>query len=219
MILQLLALTTTDGSFFLGTLSKDHCWLRNIAITEQAVAHHQHTRHTASTFAGARPPGKVGGAHDGGDFGGGGGNVSTPGAGDNNVDVRARSNSWSSGSWGWGLLGKGREAVVAAAAAAADVLSSPRSSSQQTFFSAFPSGGGGGRGNGFSSPSADDTRRRYRGGAAGVDRRASSLEADCADAAGAVGVEFSAKGCLMAVALVDGTVLLTRVERYTSGIR
>lgn len=36
--------------------------------------------------------------------------------------------------------------------------------------------------------------------------------------AGAVGVEFSPKG-LMAVAIVDGTVLLARVERYTSGVR
>ncbi|CAN0445607.1 unnamed protein product, partial [Ectocarpus sp. 12 AP-2014] len=36
---------------------------------------------------------------------------------------------------------------------------------------------------------------------------------------GAVGVEFSAKGGLMAVALADGTVLLARVERYTSGVR
>ncbi|CAM9215036.1 unnamed protein product, partial [Scytosiphon promiscuus] len=40
-----------------------------------------------------------------------------------------------------------------------------------------------------------------------------------ATATGAVCVEFSMKGCLMAVALEDGTVLLTRVERYTSGVR
>lgn len=36
--------------------------------------------------------------------------------------------------------------------------------------------------------------------------------------AGAVSVEFGPKG-LMAVAVVDGTVLLARVERYTSGVR
>lgn len=48
---------------------------------------------------------------------------------------------------------------------------------------------------------------------------AAAAASDDAAVTGAVGVEFSPKECLMAVALVDGTVLLTRVERYTSGVR
>lgn len=156
------------------------------------MAHRQHTEHaSASAHSVARSAEDAAGPHGSGGVRGG-----------HEGDSHARSSSWS-----WDLWGKGREVVVAAAAAAADALSSPRSTSQRGggFSHTWP------RDNGHSSPATADTGQRHRDfGAVGADRlrdgRASS-------------VEFSANGCLMAVALVDGTVLLTRVERYTSGIR
>lgn len=189
---QLLALTTADGSFFLGTLSKDHCWLRYIAITEQALAHRQHTRHaSASAHVAARSAEDAAGSRGSGDV-----------RGRDDGDRHARSSSWS-----WDLWGKGREVVMAAATAAADALSSPRSSSQQ--------GGGFSRtwpgDHGHSSPAAVNAGQRHRDFGAVGDNRSRDGRATA--------VEFSAKGGLMAVALVDGTVLLTRVERYTSGVR
>lgn len=96
--------------------------------------------------------------------------------------------------------------MAAAATAAVDALSSPPTAAQDGLF--FSDGGGGGVG----------TRRRQLGEAVGAAAAAAGDVRD-AGATGAVGVEFSAKGCLMAVALADGTVLLTRIDRYTSGVR
>ncbi|CAN0170782.1 unnamed protein product, partial [Ectocarpus sp. 8 AP-2014] len=161
--LQLLALTATDGSFFLGTLSKTTCWLRNIAIADRSRA----TAAPPSAAADRKP------------------NSAAPpsylaDADGDNQEI----------GWGWRLLGTGRNVV----AAAVDALSSPRSNTDGVFFS----GGDGG----------EESSAAAGGGESG----------DTAGT-GAVGVEFSAKGGLMAVALADGTVLLARVERYTSGVR
>lgn len=95
--------------------------------------------------------------------------------------------------------------MAAAATAAADALSSPQPADENGVF--FADGGGGG------------ARRRQRGESARAVVAAAAGDAQEAGATGAVGVDFSAKGCLMAVALADGTVLLTRVDRYTSGVR
>lgn len=190
---QLLALTTTDGDFYLGTLSKTTCWLRNIAVTDRSKAPSPPPpRPSAAAAAGTRIPersaaypysaGGADGHYDGGQ----------------ELPVRG---------WGWRLLGTGREAVAAAANAAVDALSSPRAPADSG--SPFFASGGGGRGS---------SRGRQPGAAAAV-AAAGIADAGEAGGTGAVGVEFSAKGCLMAVALADGTVLLTRVDRYTSGVR
>lgn len=94
--------------------------------------------------------------------------------------------------------------MTAAATAAVDVLTSPRHASapdmdDSPFFSTGNSPGGGDGG----------SRRPGASGDGGGDIAVT----------GAVGVEFSKKGGLMAVALADGTVLLSRIDRYTSGAR
>lgn len=180
----MLALTTTDGNFFLGTLSKTTCWLRNIAVTDGSKTP---PSVAAAIAAGTRipkssaPPSYAAGADDHGN------GQAQP--------VRG---------WGWRLLGTGRDAVAAAATAWVDALSSPPPADADGVFFA-DGGGAGGLG----------ARRRQPGEAGGA--AAGGLRG--AGATGAVGVEFSAKGCLMAVGLADGTVLLTRVDRYTSGVR
>lgn len=192
---QLLALTTTDGSFFLGTLSKNSCWLRNIAVTEQGQARPPPASSSSSTAAAAartttagtrqpkqQPPAPV-------------------------VNANAYAKHVSRG-WGWRLLGTGRGAVAAAATAAAEAISTSLAAAERDALSDVLASSRGGSGGGGPTRSSDKSVASDGGGSGG-------------DAAvtGAVGVEFSAKGCLMAVALVDGTVLLTRVERYTSGVR
>lgn len=97
--------------------------------------------------------------------------------------------------------------MAAATAAAVDALSSPPPTDKDGAF--FAGGGGGGLG----------ARRRQPGEAGGAAAAVAVGDVRDAGAMGAVGVEFSAKGCLMAVSLADGTVLLTRVDRYTSGVR
>lgn len=115
------------------------------------------------------------------------------------------------GSWGWNLWGTGRNAVAAAATAAAEALTAaatpPDVEATDTHGdrSSFPAGG--------RSPPAESSTAAPAPAGVGTDK--SGMNAST----GAVSVEFSAKGYLMAVALVDGTVLLTRVERYTSGVR
>lgn len=109
--------------------------------------------------------------------------------------------------WGWRLLGTGRGVVSAAATATVGTFSSSSSPSSPTAVvganDGVPGYSGGRRGSGVAHDAA----------------AATAAASDDAAVTGAVAVEFSAKECLMAVALVDGTVLLTRVERYTSGVR
>lgn len=98
--------------------------------------------------------------------------------------------------------------MVAAAAAAAEVLSASPNSQSGADTTASSTG--------LSSPPSG---RQYRGNGATDTLPPLTVVGDDHGATGAVGVEFSSQGCLLAVALVDGTVLLTRVERYTRGIR
>lgn len=272
---QLLALTTTDGSFFLGALSKDSCWLRIIAVTEQASSHANQTSKAAgattsasdnsnanSTTAPAPVPAitrrpqrshftpatalPVAGGHTRAT------SVShyAPTNTASSPVVRGHTRATSAGWGSWSLWGRGRGAVAAAATAAANAISSPPDSyspSASGSTLATPAGATTSRDAVVDAASARSVAPAAEGHSRGasaaaeaggrdgyvyVDGPTSTVTAqaeesnsptsgDPADGAGAgaVGVEFSAKGGLMAVALVDGTVLLTRVERYTSGVR
>lgn len=183
---QLLALTTTDGNFFLGTLSKTTCWLRNIAVTDGSK---RPTPASSRRNPDRAPP-----------------PASSATANNESSNIDGSQASPARG-WGWRLLGTGRSAVAAAANAAVDALSAPLPTDDETDNSEDPHFVGRGRGGGGTAGERSGAGEGRGDGAA------------AAAATGAVGVEFSVKGCLMAVALEDGTVLLTRVERYTSGVR
>lgn len=217
-------MTTIDGSFFLGALSKVSCYLRNIAVTEQGPGRRgapsdgpdakpsQRHRRIDATPAPATDSRE--GLEASGDAGSG--------------RRRSTSESASASGWSsWSLWARGRGMVAAAAAAAVDALSSPMpapapapapadGSSRRipARASAESAGdaqqdGGASDGRGYRAIGAR-SQAREGGGGEGSERFLGT---------GAVAVEFSPKGCLMAIALVDGTVLLTRVERYTSGVR
>ncbi|CAM9779014.1 unnamed protein product, partial [Discosporangium mesarthrocarpum] len=163
--LQLLALTTGDGGFYLGTLSKGNCYVRPIAITEQA----HECRHSMAS-AGQDSP-----------------RPAPPPA------RKVRTTRLEDKGWGWGLgwwLGTGK----------GDVAAAPEPSS---------------------SPQPWDLAAQGSSGTAPECRASSGegMEPVGNAAAGAVSVVFSERGCLMAVSLMDGSVLLTRVDRYTSGVR
>ena len=165
---QLLALTTEDGNFFMGALSKNSCWLRNIAVTERGQGSAK-----TEVVSTAAPAVTAPSDHE-------------PKRDHSDLDAKQISRGW-----GWRLLGTGRHAVAAAATAAAtDAVTA--------------------------STSAPSSLSGRRNGPNGIIETSPPGAADAV--AGAVCVEFSPKG-LMAVGIADGTVLLTRVERYTTGLR